>query len=76
MRKSLRPWQVEQIRKQYPKGTRIELVFMDDPYSDLMPGEQGTVTIVDDTGTVFVDWDSGSQLGVILGVDRIRILRK
>lgn len=61
------------IRSIYPKGCRVELVHLDaDPYSRLKPGDQGTVSFVDDAGTVFVDWDSGSGLGIIYGVDRIR----
>jgi len=47
---------------------------MDDPYSKLKPGDQGTVSFVDDIGTVFVDWDCGSSLGVVYGVDMIRKL--
>lgn len=47
---------------------------MADPYSRLKPGDRGTVSHVDDTGTVFVDWDCGSGLGVVYGEDRIRIL--
>lgn len=62
---------IERIKKLYPSGCRVELVQMDDPYSKLAPGERGTVTHVDDTGTVFVNWDCGSVLGVIYGVDRI-----
>lgn len=65
---------VERIRKMYPKGTRVELVEMYDPYSRLKPGDKGTVRLVDDTGTVFVDWDSGSGLGIVYGVDWIRKL--
>jgi hypothetical protein len=63
---------VELVRKQYPIGTRVELVKMDDPYSRLKPGERGTVKSVDDTGTVFVSWASGSGLGVVFGEDVIR----
>lgn len=64
---------VARIRKSHPKGCRVELVYMgEDPYSRLRPGDQGTVSFVDDAGTVFVDWDSGSGLGIIYGVDRIR----
>ena len=33
---------VEAARARYPKGTRVELVFMDDPYSRLKPGDRGT----------------------------------
>lgn len=62
----------ERVRKMYPKGTRVELLSMEDPYSKLFPGDRGTVNMVDDTGTVFVSWDCGSSLGIIYGVDRIR----
>ncbi len=65
---------VERVRKMYPEGTRVELVQMDDPYSRLKPGDKGTVRLVDDTATVFVDWDCGSGLGVVYGVDRVRKL--
>ncbi len=58
------PALVERRRAQYPKGCRVELVSMDDPHTTLRPGDQGTVSFVDDIGTVFVDWDSGSKLGV------------
>ncbi|MCI9379151.1 MAG: DUF4314 domain-containing protein [Eubacterium sp.] len=65
---------VERVRKMYPKGTRVELVHMDDPYSQLKPGNKGTVRLVDDTGTVFVDWDCGSGLGIVYGVDQVKKL--
>ena len=65
---------VERIRRLYPVGCRVELVQMDDPFSKLTPGSQGTVASVDDTGTVFVRWDCGSGLGIVYGVDRVRKL--
>ncbi len=65
---------VERIRKMYPIGTRVELIHMDDPYSRLKPGDKGTVRLVDDTATVFVDWDCGSGLGIVYGIDRVRKL--
>lgn len=65
---------VERIRLAYPSGCRVELISMDDPYIKLQPGERGTVRCVDDIGTVFVDWDCGSSLGVAYGVDHIRRL--
>lgn len=63
---------VERVRKMYPVGCRVELVQMDDPYRRLALGDKGTVCTVDDTGTIFVDWDCGSSLGIVYGVDRIR----
>lgn len=65
---------VERVRKTYPVGARVELIRMDDPYSYLKPGDTGTVRTVDDAGTVFVDWDCGSGLGIVYGIDRIRKL--
>ena len=65
---------VAMVRRMYPAGCRVELVSMDDPYSRLAPGDQGTVTVVDDAGTVFVNWDCVSGLGIVYGVDQIRKL--
>ena len=45
---------VARVRRMYPVGCRVELMYMDDPYSRLTPGERGTVRAIDDTGTVFV----------------------
>jgi len=45
---------------------------MDDPYSKLKPGDKGTVTHIDDTGTVFCRWDSGSGLGLVYGADHFK----
>jgi hypothetical protein len=65
---------VERLRAEFPPGCRVELVSMADPYTKLKPGDQGTVTSVDDTGTIFVRWDSGSGLGVAYDADRIKRL--
>lgn len=65
---------VERIRKRYPAGTRVELLEMNDPHR-MMPKElKGTVTWVDDTGTICVDWDNGGSLGVVYGIDRCRVI--
>ena len=62
--------QLKQLREQYPVGTRVELIYMNDPYNrKLGPGCLGTVRWVDDTGTVHVSWDCGSSLGLIPGED-------
>ena len=61
------------LREQYPTGTRVELVEMDDPYNTrLHPGCRGTVISVDSIGTIHVNWDCGSSLGVVYGVDVCR----
>ena len=63
--------QVERVRKQYPAGTRVELVQMDDAQAPPI-GTAGTVTGVDDTGSILVDWDNGSGLNVVYGEDIVR----
>ena len=68
----IRPEVLERIRKQYPIGCTVELMEMCDPYRGMPKGLKGKVSCIDDTGTVFVDWENGSSLGVVYGFDRIR----
>lgn len=60
---------VERIRKEYPKGTRVMLVNMDDTQAPPL-GTKGTVIGVDDTGSIMVAWENGSSLNVIYNVDK------
>lgn len=46
---------VERVRKQYPVGTRVELVEMDDFQAPPI-GTLGTVEGVDDTASLLVSW--------------------
>ena len=64
---------VERVRRQYPAGTRVELVSMDDRYAP-PPGTKGTVLGVDDTGSLLMRWDNGSGLNVVYGEDTVRII--
>ena len=62
--------QLKALREQYPKGCRVRLNHMDDPYRfDLKEGAMGIVRYVDDIGTIHVAWDCGSSLGVVFGED-------
>lgn len=46
-------------------GRRVRLVRTNDVHTRLVPGVEGTVSFVDDLGTVHVKWDDGSSLGMI-----------
>lgn len=59
---------VEKVRAEYPVGTRVELVQMDD-FQAPPVGTKGTVRGVDDTASIMVNWDNGSHLNVIYGKD-------
>ena len=62
---------LQALRERFPKGTRVELVQMDDPQTPPI-GTKGTVRGVDDIGTIHVNWDCGSSLGVAYGADICR----
>lgn len=59
---------MSRIRKEYPEGTRVKLVRMDDPQAP-PEGTYGTVIGVDDMGGLLVRWDTGSGLKLLYGID-------
>lgn len=63
------------MKKEYPTGTRVELVKMDDFQAPPI-GTKGTVKGVDDTASIMVAWDNGSSLNVVYGVDVCRKITK
>ena len=67
----IRPEMLERLRKEYPVGTRVELVRMDDCQAPPV-GTHGTVTGIDDTGSLLMHWDNGCGLNVIYGVDVVK----
>ena len=66
---------VEWVRREYPAGTRVELVQMDDVQAPPI-GTCGTVTGVDDTASLLMHWDNGSHLNVIYGEDCVRKVKE
>ena len=66
---------LERLRQEYPVGCRVELLQMDDVTAPPV-GTMGTVTGIDDTGSIMVDWDNGSGLNVLYGIDRVRKVTK
>ena len=64
---------LERLRKEYLEGTRVKLVEMDDLQAPPV-GTQGTVTGVDDIGSIMVRWNNGSSLSVLYRVDKVQKL--
>lgn len=63
----------------YSEGDRVELVYTSDEYTKLEPGEKGTVTGTDfieppigPETQVWIEWDNGSMIAMILGEDKIK----
>lgn len=65
--------EVERIRKQYPVGTKVELLKMNDPQAPPI-GTKGIVLAVDDAGDLIMKWENGSRLNVIIGEDQVKII--
>ncbi len=64
--------ELQKIKELYPVDTRIKLLKdMDDEY--LKAGATGRVSHVDTMGTIHMNWDCGSSLGLIVGKDKFEI---
>lgn len=68
-------YKVSQLRAEFPPGTKVKLIKMNDEYTIMPKGLHGIVTMVDDIGTIHVNWENGSTLGVIFGEDEIKIIK-
>ena len=53
-----------QLRKQYPIGTKIQLISMRDEKYPILPGTIGEVTHIDDMGSIHMKWQNGSSLAL------------
>ncbi|WP_273079161.1 DUF4314 domain-containing protein [Selenomonas felix] len=67
--------QITVLRERYPRGTRVELLGMDDPQAP-PKGTMGEILGIDDAGQILVRWATGSSLSLIPGVDSFRIMQK
>lgn len=57
------------LRKEYPSGTKVELISLDDAYSKIPVGTIGIVKFVDDAGQIHTNWEGYGSLALIYGVD-------
>lgn len=67
--------QIERLRKQYPAGTIVALISMEDAQSP-PSGTLGKIHGVDDAGSILVSWQNGSSLSLIPEVDDFRIIKE
>ena len=58
-------------------GNRVELLQTDDTWTKLEEGSKGTVTkIEEDQDLIWVQWDNGEKLALLVGVDKFKIIKK
>ena len=59
---------LNKLREEYPIGCKVKLISMNDSFAPPV-GTIGTVKGVDDIGTIHVNWQTGSSLGVLFMQD-------
>jgi hypothetical protein len=64
-------------KKDVKVGDRVELLEMLDTMTKLVKGSKGTVTkIEEDQELIWVDWDNGEELALLMDADKFRIIKK
>lgn len=57
-------------------GKRLRLIKIEDQYTDLKPGDEGSVDYVDDMGQIHMKWDNGGTLALIPEIDKYEIIEE
>jgi hypothetical protein len=58
-------------------GDRVELIKTDDTWTKLDKGSKGTITKVEeDQDLIWVKWDNGEKLALLVGIDKFKIIKK
>ena len=56
---------------------KVELIETDDSWTNLKKGSKGVIYKIEkDQDLIWVKWDSGEKLALILGVDKFKVIRK
>lgn len=56
-------------------GNRVQLIETDDTWSSLQKGSKGTVIeIEEDQDLIWVQWDNGEKLALIMGIDKFKLI--
>ena len=60
-------------------GDRIKLVFINDTWTKLKPGDKGTVFKIEKENhdiLVWINWDNGEQLALLSEVDKFKVVKE
>ncbi len=66
--------EVQEIKEKYVAGTKIELIKMYDLLAPVEAGTKGIIEKVDEQGTLYVKWENGRTLHLIVGIDEFKII--
>lgn len=63
--------------KKIKVGDRVQLLEITDTMTRLEKGSKGKVTkIEEDQELIWVDWDNGEKLALLIGIDRFKVIGK
>lgn len=54
----------KELLSKYTVGTKVKLVFMDDPYAPPV-GSIGVIKGIDDLGSILVQWENHGRLSIL-----------
>ena len=64
-------------KKDVKIGDRVELLEMEDSFTNLKKGDKGTVIeIEEDQELIWVKWDNGEKLALLIGIDKYKVIKK
>jgi Domain of unknown function (DUF4314) len=63
-------------KKTVKVGDRVKLTEMNDTWSRLEKGSEGTVSkIEEDQDLIWVKWDNGEKLALLDGIDKFKVVK-
>lgn len=65
--------EIEQIKRKYKAGQKVELIKMYDLQA-VPTKTRGIIDYIDDLGTLHIVWENKSTLGLVVGVDEFKII--
>lgn len=74
--KTMREQQIKYYKEKFPKGTRVQLDSMGDDPCPIPNGTKGTVTAVDDVGTIICNFDNGRCFGICPEADSFHVIHE
>ena len=75
MGKFLDKQEIKELKKKYPKGTRVEAVYISDNINQRVEGgEKGTVEFVDNAGGIHINWDKSGRSVLLHGKNNCKLI--
>ena len=66
--------EVQEIKEKYVAGTKIELIKMYDLLAPVEAGTKGIIDHIDGIGKLYIKWENGRTLPLIIGIDEFKII--